>query len=263
MVFHMRSIMPGARTLFFLLCTVLTSTARPQVTVDSLPGRWSLGLTVRAGMGHRTLSSTTSNATNDAIIKSRDDREQPSLAIGAYAGVGYRLSKHWGLEVGVGYQQLGWQYAVDFSDLTFGDMIDPRRGFIYPTDNAIPSRATLTYSFEYLEFPLGITFETGKRKWRTIAALGVAPALLVAAKVRTKSEYAAGGSELNVRNVTDQYGSINLIPYLRSGIAFQLCERWQLSLVPTIRYGALQIINTPITAHLFMGTIDVGVRFLP
>lgn len=253
--------MPRWNTLL-LFFTGFTCTATGQVGADSTQGRWSLGLSMGAGMSYRALSTTASDATNEAIIKSRDDREQPALALAMRAGVGYRLNKHWGLEAGVGYLQFGWQYTVDFSDLTFGDMIDPRRGFIYSTDDpAIPAHATFTDRFHYLEFPVGVTFQTGNGRWNSVTALGVSPAILLDAKDVFESKYFDCREEKEVRDVTDAFNTFNVFPYISTGIAFRACDRWELRLQPAVQYGVLRIIDTPITAHLFMGTVNLGVRF--
>jgi hypothetical protein len=108
---------------------------------------------------------------------------------------------------------------------------------------------------------LGITFNFGRGRWRSVSALGIAPAKLIAVKDASKSTYTDGREEKDVRDITDHFSSFNLFPYLSSGIAFRAWDRWELRLQPTVRYGLLQILDAPVTGHLYMGSIDLGVRF--
>jgi len=177
-----RRAMPALRSLLLLPLIVLVSLSQGQT--DSTR-RWTIGAGVGAGLGYRTLSRTTPSTIADAIIRSRDEREEPRIALGGHVGAGYQLSNCIGLEAGIGYAQLGWQQRIDIRDLTFGDPIDPRRSYIYGTDSAIPERITFIDVFHYLDLRLGATLTLGQGRWRSISALGVAPALLVAARTRT------------------------------------------------------------------------------
>ena len=59
----------------------------------------------------------------------------------------------------------------------------------------------------------------------------------------------------------EAFKAFNLFPWFGTGVAFHPGGRWEWRLQPTVRYGALRIIDTPITAHLFSGTVDLGVLF--
>lgn len=251
--------MPALRLSLLLPLIVLVSLSQGQT--DSLR-RWTIGVGTGAGLGYRTLSPTAPSTTVDAVIRSRNEREEPRMALGGYVGGGYQLSHCIGLEAGIGYTQLGWQQRIDIRDLTFGDMIDPRRGFIYGTDDlAMLERITFSDVFHYLDFRLGATLTLGQGRWRSVSALGVAPALLVAARTRTYSEYSDGHRTHESREAMETFNTFNLFPYLGTGVAFHPGGRWEWRLQPTVRYGAMRIIDTPITAHVFSGTVDFGVRF--
>lgn len=175
--------------------------------------------------------------------------------------MGYRLSKHWGIEAGVGYSRLGWKQRVDFSALSFGDQIEPRRGFIYATNDIAFKSITFIDVFHYLEFPIGVMFQCGNGKWSSISSAGVAPTMLIAEEVRTVKRYESGKPERQSESSQYDFNTFNLFPYLSTGVAFRPWERWEFRLQPTVRYGLLQIIDTPVTGHLYMGSIDLGVRF--
>ena len=70
---------------------------------------------------------------------------------GMYA---YQIKVSRKFSIRAGMQATFWQKTLDWNKLTFGDMIDPRRGFVYQTDD-IPrggSRAGLDFSAGILGF---------------------------------------------------------------------------------------------------------------
>jgi hypothetical protein len=218
--------------------------------------RWTVGVGVGAGLGYRTLSITEPSTTVDWIIRSRDEREEPRMALGGNVGAGYQLSRRIGLEAGIGYVQQGWQWHIDAGNFIIRDPIDP-----LITDPAIPERITFSEVFHYLDLRLGATLTLGQGRWRSVSALGVAPALLIAARTRTYSEYSDGRRTHESREPVETFNDFNLFPYFGTGVAFHPGGRWEWRLQPSVRYGAMRIIDTPITAHIFSGTVDFGVRF--
>lgn len=128
------------------------------------PSRWSLHAQAGAGGGYRNLSASRSSATIDAIMDGRNDREEQRLALVGHLGLGFQLSRRFDLDAAVGYHQVGWQQHFDLSQSTFGDMIDPRRGYIYQTnDVAIPQRSTTHAIFHYLSVRIGAGLTLGGR----------------------------------------------------------------------------------------------------
>lgn len=224
--------------------------------------RWTIEAGAGAGLGYRTLSRIAPSSIADRLIGWRDEQEKPRMALGGHLGVGYQLSRCIGLEAGFGYTQLGWQQQIHMEGLTFGDMIDPRRGFIYSTnDLAMVERITFSEVYHYLDLRLGATFTLGQGRWRSLTSLGVAPALLVAARTRTQFEYREGRPTHENREAMGPYDDFNLFPYFSTGLAFHPGRRWEWRLQPVVRYGALRIIDAPITAHVFSGTVDFSVRY--
>lgn len=244
-----------------LFIPALSSTAQTG-TGTSVVRRWSIGVDAGAGVSYRTLSKTGNSATADKLVASRNEREETRVALlGKVIGT-YHLSRHWGIEAGFGYSQLGWQQRINTSDLTFGDMIDPRRGFIYQTaDVEMPATIILSDIFHYLEFPMGMVLRFGNGHWSSVSALGIAPAVLLEANDRTVKEYDDGDRDRDSGRSMYDFNTINLFPYLSSGIAFRPGERWEWSLRPTARYGAIRIIDTPVTAHLWSCGIGFGFHY--
>jgi len=244
-----------------LLMTLVMFASISQGQTEST-SRWYIGAGVGAGLGYRTLSRTSPSTMADLVIRSRNEREEPRMAHSGHVGAGYQLSRRIGLEAGIGYMQLGWQYRIDIKDLTFGDMIEPRHGYIYQTtDVAIPERITCNEIFHYLDLRLGATLSLGQGHWRSVSALGVASAFLIAARTCSSSAYSDGRRTHESREPMETFNAVNLFPYFGTGVAFHPGGRWEWRLQPTMRYGVLRIIDSVITAHLISGTVDFGVRF--
>lgn len=242
---------------FLLLGITLPAGAQSDST-----GRWTIGLNAGAGTGYRTLSQTDHSANSEIVIRRRNEQEKPLVAFTAAVSAGYRLSRRFGLDLGLGYSQMGWLYRWDLSDLSFGDMIDPRRGFIYRTDDvAIPSKLVVHDIFHYAELRIGATLSLGNGHWRSVSSIGVAPSLLIAAKTRTKSEFVDGRTERKTETSGYEFERFNLFPYLSTGIAYHSGQHWEWSLQPTARYGVLRIIDTPITAYLWSVGLQVGCMY--
>lgn len=147
-------------------------------------------------------------------------------------------------------------------ELIFGDMIDPRRGSVYAT-NDLAGLETFTFgsNFHYLTVRLGVLFTVGQGHWRWSSSVGVAPALLLDARSTTVSTYQNGDRTKEVRAASDPYRDLGLFPYVSTGVAYHTGGRWEWSLRPTARYGVLRIIDAPISGHLFSGTVDLGMRY--
>lgn len=251
--------MPSTRLPFLLPLLFL---AVGTVAQEAPVRRWSLGASVGAGMGYRTLAVTGSSTMPNFIIDLRDDREKPLTVPGGQLSVAYQLTRRVGLEAGLGYVQMGWRQRISGDDLTFGDMIDPRRGFIYSTDDALLfDRITISDVFHYLELRLAATFTLGQGRWRSQTSAGIAPAFLLAARNRSTTVYEDGHRTHDSGKPLETFNTYNLFPYFATGLSFHPGGRWSWQLQPTVRYGALRIIDTPITAHLFSGTLDFGVRY--
>jgi hypothetical protein len=223
--------------------------------------RWSIGASGWAGASYRTLVDTDGSALADRIIAIREDREHADMAVGGGCHVNYRLSDRFILEAGVAYARLGYAHSVDLSELTFGDAIEPRRGFIYSTNDVLPANWRFVDRFHCLEVPIGVVMELGHGRWRSSTTLGVAPAFLLAAQDLLVSTYADGRVERENFEPLEDYASFNLIPYFSTGVSMHPGGRWNWSLRPTFRYGALKLIDAPVSGRVYSVTLDLGVQF--
>ncbi len=188
---------------------------------------WTMGLRVGAGMGFRTLLDTQGSPVNALIIGVRDEREVPKAAFAAVVNMGKQLGKRIGLELGIGYHQLGWTHRTDLDDLSFGDAIDPRRGFIYVTGDVVPTKVIYKDAFHHIEVPIGLTVRVGKGRLRSVSAVGMAPSIMVAARGRTVYEYADGTKEETTYKKAEDFNAFNGFAYLSTGLALRMGDRFE------------------------------------
>jgi hypothetical protein len=224
-------------------------------------GKWTLGAALGAGVSYRSLVNTDNSQLATTIITQRNELESPILVSSASLQVGYRLSDRLTLEGGIGYVQFGWTSSFDLTDLTFGDQIDPRRGFVYNTGDALPATWTLNDRFHYLEIPLGLAMLLGNGRWRSSSTLGIAPAFLLSARGTTVSNYPDGRQETENYDLPQDFATFNLIPYFSTGLGLHPGANWHWHFRPTVRYGALLITDTPVSGRLYSVSLDVGVHY--
>ena len=96
-----------------------------------------------------------------------------SKSISTLQGIGfkYALSESINFNLQLIYHTKGESWAQTFNDLTFGDMVDPQYGFIYPTQEDMESLSSLgevvfKKNFNYISLPITIerVFSFGKPK---------------------------------------------------------------------------------------------------
>jgi Outer membrane protein beta-barrel domain len=243
-----------------LLFSLLFATTAYGQVVQPLAKRIHLGVEFGYGRAYRTLSTTDNSEMAPYIVDSRNSRETTRAAFSGCLFLGYTLSDRWAVEAGVGCVRLGYQSKIDTDDLTFGDMIDPRRGFIYNTGDVLPASFRFIDDFYYAEVPVRLRLNLGKGRFRSTTTVGMAPAYLIAANSRAVSTYTDGSKEASNYDDTDQYLRFNLFATISTGVSYRLKERLEFRLEPMFRYGLLRITDSPVTGHLWSAGIGASCK---
>lgn len=210
-------------------------------------------MTVAPTIAYRSLIATEGDGIWDNYIASRNGLEEPRFAYGGILFCALGLSDRFSVEGGLGYSLMGYQ--LNMEELTYGDMIDPNRGFIYQV-NDVPLRA-MRYSFHYMELPLRVVLHCGKGRLRSITGAGLTTGYLLKSTTTSVMGNADGSSDRNTNESSKGYNTIGLFPTVSTGVSYRLNDRMDLRLEPQARYGVLRIIDAPVTAHLW----SVGVGF--
>ncbi len=244
-------------TLLILLCLV-SLTMKSQET--ALPAedhkRITLGAYFSPDNAFRLLENTDTSATADLILDQREATEISKLGYTAGLSLIFHWSNHFALETGLTFSNKGYQTSK--RNLTFGDLIDPRLGFIYPSNNTnLPAQYKFIYAYHYLGMPVNLNYTFGEKRCRFISSVGVTAEYLLNVRSTSVEYYEDGHKERKRGNDSSNYNRFNLSPSLSVGISYQLNEQMSLRAMPTARFGVLPIIDSPITGYLY----NMGMQF--
>lgn len=209
--------------------------------------RFFIGVQASPDLAYRSLQLVERSSLYEDFIDARNRFEVPRLGFTGNLFAGYMLSERFGIEVGLGYALRGWE--LDLSKLTFGDIIDPRRGFIYNTNDVIGS---IREEFHYLTIPVRGTCTLGHGRFRFIGGLGLSTDLL---------QKAERVSILNGERLTyERLGveEIDLTAIASAGVVLRLGSKGSLRLEPTVRHGLLPVNSTSVATRLCSAGIAFG-----
>ena len=214
--------------------------------------RFFIGIQASPDLVYRSLELVDRNPASEVIIDALNRLHTPRPGLTASLVAGYEVSERWALEAGAGYALHGW--AWDLSTLTFGDQIDPRRGFIYNAEDVLGS---IHQEFHYLNVPVRATLTLGKGRLRSISGVGASASFLL----KANSVTVLNGERKAVEQ--DGYDTFNLFPMLSTGVSYALGEQGALRFEPMFRFGALKLRDGPIGERLWSAGLALGyVRYL-
>ena len=107
-------------------------------------------------------------------------------------------------------------------------------------------------------YHLRVNFTAGSGKLRSITSVGVSANFLLKATVRNVYEYQDGHKERETVDSPYEYEKFGLSPMISTGVSYAFNDHLQLRFEPTARYGVLQLIDAPLTAHLWSVGLNVG-----
>lgn len=218
-----------------------------------------IGVSVSPDICFRTLTNNNNNANNDWIINSRNDRESPKFSYSTGFSVCYNKTSHWGIETGLQYSNKG--YSTVFADLKFGDVIDPQYGFISSLKGPI-TEIIIIDNLHYLDIPMRAIYILGNRNLRFVSSLGITTNFLLKATHTTLINYTDGDIDRNKQKQTEEYKRVNFSPTVSIGMDWQIKNKLKLRIEPTFRYGIRKIIDTPITAYLWSGGLNLSCYYV-
>lgn len=245
--------MKSARPLLIAsACFVATMLCAQEAATTTV--KWAIGMSVSPGIAFRNLVSTEEDGSWNNNVAFRNSYEEPRFAYGGNLFCALGLTERFSVEGGLGYSLMGYQLNMD--GLTFGDAIDPNRGFIYETNDA---PIAIRRSFQYAELPLRLVFQCGKGRLRWISAAGLTTGYLLKSTSTMVTVDAEGSTDRSTSELNGDYNTIGLFPTVSTGVSYRLNDRMDLRLEPQARYGVLRIIDAPVTAHLWSVGIGFGV----
>jgi hypothetical protein len=208
--------------------------------------RFQFGVNFSPDACYRTLKNTDGSESSDFVIDTRNDME--TIKFGYTTGVNfqYNLNRFWGVSLGVHYANRGYQNKKI-------DVVPPTS----QPDPALPEQFKFIQNFHTLDLPLKLNFTLGKNKFRFTTGIGAAANFLLK-ESQTSVMYFADRTTRNSGPSGYNYKKWNLSPFFSIGIDYQLNQKMNLRVEPTVRYGIIQIIDAPVTGYVFNAGLNVG-----
>lgn len=247
---------------FFLSClsaSLITKAQDAPVTSASSDfKRFEIGVHFSPDVTGMVLRNKDGGQTIDWIIESRNRRETPKFGTTTGLSFGYWFTKAVGIETGVFYSNMGNQ--TEKLELTFGQMVDPRYGFNYPTSSGdpVPTHARFIYSFHYVSIPVKVNFSVGKNKWKFVSSIGVVTEFLTQATTTAVLLENNKRLDSNTEEASEDFQLVNLSPTVWLGVEYAINPSMSLRAMPTARFGVLPIIDAPITGYLYSAGLQIG-----
>src|SRR5688572_885079 len=198
----------------------------------------------------RTLKNNDGSSSSDFVIKARNSIEtgKPGFTTGISTKV--NGSKRVSGETGLYYSTMGYKIG----ELTL-DYQQP--------DPGLPTKMRSAVNFHYISIPVKLNFTAGNGRPRFIAGAGLAANFLLKESEKFTLTYADGSERNKKESSTHDYKKFNISSLTSIGFEYKLKEKIFLRAEPTLRYGLLKIIDTPVTEHLWSIGLNMGVYIEP
>ncbi|MGB0423420.1 MAG: porin family protein, partial [Flavobacteriales bacterium] len=203
-----------------------------------------IGAYFTPGFAFRTLSNDFRDQTSEDLIDFRNENETYKLGYTSGLTFGFNCNRNLGLETGMQYSNMGYQTKK--VKLVSGDLIDPRRGFEYIGGDGAPSHVRIIDHFEYIGIPIALRYRMGNKKLKFSASLGCIANYLVRASSSVVLYYDDDSPERSRQTSDTEYQDFNITLSIGAGIEYQLNPNMRITAMPTLHYGALDILDAPI-----------------
>jgi hypothetical protein len=221
--------------------------------------KWNLGVDVSFDLGFRSLIDNANSETSSLIISSRNDMEFIKPGFTAGINVIRNLSKKWALVGGVSYSRKG--YSSKMENLVFGDIIDPRQGFVYNNSENFDA-IQFNYHMNYIDVPIKATYLFDEqeseyfRKW--YAGLGLVSSYFINEVVTSKKTLDGKKVGKNSYTETEGFDKIMFSPAIYFGTYRLNAFDHQLRIEANFKYGVTKITDTNVSATLWTTGISIG-----
>lgn len=235
------------KQLTFLLLLLTSCRLFGQDNESSTPDlkRVLIGFNVSPNICYRSLQVNDGSSTSAGIVMSRNENETVKLGYSAGLNMCFNLKRHFGIEAGIQYSDKGFR-----SKMLILNPLQP--------DPFVPNKAKFIYNFHCVDIPIKANFTTDEGKIRVFTSVGLTANFFIKETV-TSVLFFSDHTERKTRmtSESDNYNKLNITPTISVGVDYRINEKMNLRIEPTLRYGVLKIIDTPVTGYLYSGGINV------
>ncbi|MBI1286071.1 MAG: outer membrane beta-barrel protein [Flavobacteriales bacterium] len=208
----------------------------------------------------RTLQPRDKNDSGEKqAIDYRNKDEVPIYGNTAYVSACYNLNQHIGVEAGLQYALKGYQTKQH--ELTYGQLIDPRYGFVYNPNAGMADKVRFAYRFHYIGIPIKFNYTLGTGKTRFFGSVAVVTEFLVSSQQTAVWSYSDGSKKRNAVSSPYDFRTVNFSPQLSAGVDYRINNRMGVLVEPTFRFGAINIVDAPIRGYLWSFGLNLSYYF--
>lgn len=217
--------------------------------------KFQIGIIGSADVAYRTLFLEKGRDDIAFIVDSRNSRETPKLGYSGGLSFSYSLNSHFMFISGVQYSNMG--YKTKNSVFT-SDQVDPRRGFIYqPRSEHYDLR--YVYNYDYVEMPLSLQYQLGKRKWKPSLSLGISPGYLAGGKSTVVRDFNNGDVERSRYQMDlSTANRFSVTPFANLRVNYQMNNLLSIQVAAHFRYNVVNLYDTTITESHWNGGLQIG-----
>jgi hypothetical protein len=211
--------------------------------------RFQVGIHAAPEVCYRSLYNNDSSQQSAAIITLRNGYETVKLGYTGGLDLVFNLNSKFGFQAGLQLANRGYSTKkIDIESTT----IDP----------IVPQSVKYNYHFYYLEIPAKVNYSFGQNRMRLSTSAGLSSAFLIKQN-NTYIGFFKDSTTRQTLNSINTYKPFNIIATISAGIEYQLSPLTSFKIEPTFRYGLLNIIDAPISGHVYSGGVNVSylVRF--
>jgi len=248
--------------LFFLLTIQFTNAA--DTTQVKKFSRFYGGISFTPAVTHRIVTENKFGPDSiDALIQRqilnrRNAGEVAQFGFNAGIKAGFRVTRFFAVETGIEYSMMRY---FDKSDSTY--VQGSWNGSSY--DTVAVYRIHNRYTYHYLNIPVALNFEIGKKKVRGVISTGVILNVFLTHKATSftykNDEPPVKRTETDLGSFTEHFVKLNISPFLAAGIDYYINDFLVLRVMPVAQIQAMKNIHSPITEHLWSAGVNCSLLY--
>lgn len=238
-----------------LLCGILSAQ-----TPDSLKTKkWAIGITYSPDFCFRQ-----KYASRTALYSG--EKEKPKAGMTAGVNFLYKLMDRIGIETGLLYSTKGekvYSPSVNWVTPDGNGTYDPSipnysGGITYK-----PAKSNSTYTYQYLEVPLKISWYAINDKLKLFPSLGVSANVFLGKKTVTEYEFDEGGSEKTTSKKFDSRNIpvVDMALLVGVGLSYDVSKNIFIKAEPAYRQFFRPLVDRPISGRFYSFGLNAGVYF--
>jgi hypothetical protein len=217
---------------------------------------WSIGLAISPALMWAELKQTEEGELIDEAFAFREETEEAKFGYELGLRANYRWNEHCSIDIGLEHSNRGYQTSK--FDLSFGDIIDPRRGFGFDDAVAGAEAVRFIYHYEYLGLPIRFNYSVGQGRYRFVSSIGCTFEYLLGVRSSTLFDLENGEHVHQSATLHNDYEEFGIRPNLALGAQYQLGEGMSLRCMPTFNLGISPTLESSIEEHLFSAGVELG-----